>query len=30
MIRFDKFNINNIDKKIVEDHILVTYYLFSC
>jgi hypothetical protein len=33
MIRFDKFNINNIDtkiKKVVEDHILITYYLFSC
>jgi hypothetical protein len=31
MIRFDKFNINNIDteiKKIVGDHILITYYLF--
>jgi hypothetical protein len=30
MIRFDKFNINNIDTKIVKDHILITYYLFSC
>jgi hypothetical protein len=30
MIRFNKFNINNIDTKIVEDHILITYYLFSC
>jgi hypothetical protein len=30
MIKFDKFNINNIDKKIVEDYILITYYLFSC
>jgi hypothetical protein len=33
IIRFDKFNINNIDteiKKIVENHILITYYLFSC
>jgi hypothetical protein len=30
MIRFDKFNINNIDKKIVKDYILITYYLFSC
>jgi hypothetical protein len=26
MIMFDKFNINNIDTKIVEDHILITYY----
>jgi hypothetical protein len=32
MIRFVKFNINNIDteiKKIVKDYILIIYYLFS-
>jgi hypothetical protein len=32
MIRSINYNINNIDieiKKIVEDYILITYYLFS-